>query len=355
MLLVPGCSFSTSAGFDVTGVPNIDLNGWFSAGLGAAFSVAGLGVANILPNAGEALDSFPASVVFAGAGVPKRDLNGCVSAGFEAAFSAAGLGVANMFPNAGDALVSFPASNVFDTAGVPNIGLNGCVSAAFPALSVPVTFEVDKLANGLLAADPSVAGLGANGLLAGSDGLEVEVDPKRPLKGLATSAGLAGVCSAAGFGANKLALDCPERFANGLLAAAPSEAGFGANGLLTAGFDFASSGFEAAGAPKRGLKGWGSAELAAACSVEAGFGAKMLEFCPERLANGLAGADPPVGGLAAKIEAPLGLVSGDVCMLSSAGEVMCAVDWPNRPELAGLLAGVLVFCWAPNPPNDGAV
>lgn len=37
-------------------------------------------------------------------------------------------------------------------------------------------------------------------------------------------------------------------------------------------------------------------------------------------------------------------------MLSSAGEVICVVDWPNRPELAG----VLVVCCAPNPPKDGA-
>lgn len=36
-------------------------------------------------------------------------------------------------------------------------------------------------------------------------------------------------------------------------------------------------------------------------------------------------------------------------MLSSAGEVICEVDCPNKPEL-----GVLVFCCTPNPPNDGA-
>lgn len=83
-------------------------------------------------------------------------------------------------------------------------------------------------------------------------------------------------------------------------------------------------------------------------SVAAGFGAKGL--CPERLAKGLAGEGPPVAVFCANIEPPFGFASGEVCMLSSAGEVICEVDWPNRPELAG----VLVVCCVPNPPKDGA-
>ena len=278
-------------------------------------------------------------------------------------------------PNAG---AGVPVSTAFDVVGVPNRGLNGCASVVFS-----VTFGEDKLpdelgtgmlANGLLAFGSSAAGLGANRLLAGPEGWELEVDPKRVPKGIAASAGLAGVCSAAViFGANRLVLlvgACPGMFANGLL-------------NVCCGFS-APKGFEAAGVdPKSGLKGWVSAGFSAGFSDVAVFGAnKLLDaFCPGRFANGLlnvccgfsvpkgfeaAGVDPKSGlkgwvsaglsagfsgaaGLCEKMEAPLGLLSGEVCMFSSAGEVICVVDCPNR---AGF-AGVLVFCCAPNPPNDG--
>lgn len=124
-----------------------------------------------------------------------------------------------------------------------------------------------------------------------------------------------------------------------------------ANGLLAVGFS-PSTGFEAAGVdPKSGLKGWVSAGLSVGFSVVIVFGANGLlgAFSPERFENGLPSADGPAGGFGENMEPPLGLVSGEVCMLSSAGEVICAADCPNR---AGL-AGVLVFCCAPNPPKDG--
>lgn len=87
-------------------------------------------------------------------------------------------------------------------------------------------------------------------------------------------------------------------------------------------------------------------------SVAGGFGAKGLAaFWLERLAKGFAGEGPPVAVFCANKEPPLGFASGEVCMLSSAGEVICEADWPNRPELAGVL---VVFC-VPNPlPKDGA-
>jgi hypothetical protein len=64
---------------------------------------------------------------------------------------------------------------------------------------------------------------------------------------------------------------------------------------------------------------------------------------PDRFANGLAGAAPPTAGCDANID--FGLASGEVCMLSSAGEAVCC------PNIAGLV-GVLVLCWAPNPGKD---
>lgn len=171
----------------------------------------------------------------------------------------------------------------------------------------------------------------------------MEVDPKRAPKGFAASTGFAGISSAAVvFGANRLVLlveACPDRFANGLLAV----------GCCFS----ASAGFEAAGVdPKSGLKGWVSAGLSAGFSAAIVFGANgLLEaFCPERFENGLLSAEGPAAGFGENMEAPLGLVSGEVCMLSSAGEVICAADCPNRVGFAG----VLVFCCAPNPPNDGA-
>lgn len=148
-----------------------------------------------------------------------------------------------MFPNAGEAAGLFSASAAFELAGVPNIE-NGWVSAAF---------GVDRFANGFLA---SAAGFGANILLAGSIVFAVVLDPKRPPKGFAASAGFAGVGSVVVLGA-KILLEagvCDDRFAKGLLVAA-SDAGFGANRLLTAGCDLTSSGFEVEAAPKRGLKG----------------------------------------------------------------------------------------------------
>ena len=213
-----------------------------------------------------------------------------------------------------------------------------------------MTFGVDKPANGLLAVGASVAGLGANRLLAGSAGLGVVVDPNKAPKGFAASAGFAGVCSDAVFGAKGLLEPavCPDRLPNGLLAAA-SAAGLGVNRLVVAGCVLLSSGFDAAASPNRGLKGAGSAGLAAS-SVAAGFGAKGLPaLCEDKLEKGLASGDPPMAGFAANTEPALGLVSGEVCMLSSAGEVICEVDCPNKLEL-----GVVVFCCAPNPPKDGA-
>lgn len=170
-LLAADCSFSA------TGVPNMGLNGLSSDGFPPVLSAAGFGE-NILPNAGEAVCSFPASKTFDAAGVPNMDLNGWSAAGFAAAFSAAGFGE-KMFPNAGAAVCSFPASKTFDAAGVPNMDLNGCASAAFTELSVPVTFGedeapnelgADRFANGLLAFGSSAAGLGANRLPAGPEG-----------------------------------------------------------------------------------------------------------------------------------------------------------------------------------------
>jgi hypothetical protein len=128
---------------------------------------------------------------------------------------------------------------------------------------------------------------------------------------------------------------------------------FGANGLLTVGCGLSpSEGFEAAGVdPKSGVKGCVSAGFSTAFSGAVIFGANGLLAapCPERFENGLPSAGGPAAGFVENIEAPLGLVSGEVCILSSAGEVICAVDCPNR---AGF-AGVLVFCCAPNPPNEG--
>lgn len=379
-------SFSASSVFDVTGAPNIGLNGWLSAGLAAALSVAGLGVANILPNAGEVLVSLPDSVGLETAGVPNKVLNGCDSAGaFEAGSSAEGFGVANMFPNAGVALGLSSAPAVFEGAGVPNIDLNGCgspeafeaassaggfgvanippnagvaldlssppavfeaagvpniapkglASATFPVPSVPVTLGMDKLAKGLLGVEASAAGLGAKRLLVDSAGLGVVLAPKILPSGFGPSVGFAGVSSAGVLGANRLLGAVVDKLANGLLAA---------------GCALASSGFDAAGAPKRGWKGLFSSGFAVS-SVAVGFGAKgLFVVCPERLENGLASGDPPTAGLDAKIEPLLGLGSGEVCILSSAGEVMCALDCPNRPELVG----VFVLCCVPNPPKDGA-
>ena len=101
--------------FDAGDAPKIEPNCEVFAGIGVCASLVTFGVKTLL-----AADcSFSAFV-----GVPNMELNGLPSDRFPAVLSTTGFGE-NILPNAGEAVCSFPASEAFDTAGVPNMDLNG--------------------------------------------------------------------------------------------------------------------------------------------------------------------------------------------------------------------------------------